>query len=58
MITGISPRLNELPAPLGSVKRRCPDIRKINKFTGFKPVISLEDGIRVVYEWYSTNAQR
>ena len=33
-------------APLGSVSRRCPDLRKLEKLLNFKSKISLKDGIR------------
>ena len=37
-------------APEGSTKRRCPDINKLIKFTGFKQKISLKDGLRMTLE--------
>jgi len=36
----------------GSVSRRCPDISKAQKDFGYKPKISLEEGIRQTVEWY------
>jgi len=44
--------VNELPATPGSPERRCPDISKIEKLAGYSPVVSLEKGLRVTYDWY------
>ncbi len=40
-------------SPRGSVKRRCPDIRKITTL-GFSPRISLEEGLSKTFVWYNT----
>jgi nucleoside-diphosphate-sugar epimerase len=50
-IAGVNPELEIFPAPKGSVKRRCPDTTKLQKF-GFAPKVSLEDGLRQTYDWY------
>ena len=42
--------INEVPQ--GSVKRRCPDLAKIKKLTGFKAKVSLAEGLRKTYDWY------
>jgi len=52
-VTGTAPKLEILPAPEGSVMRRCPDTTKL-KSLGFRPEISLEEGIRRTYGWYKT----
>ena len=39
------------PLPLGSTKRRCPDITKIMGI-GYKPEYSLEDGLKITNDWY------
>ena len=36
-------------------KRRCPDINKISKMLGFKPLISLEKGLLKSYRFYLEN---
>lgn len=36
----------------GSVARRLADVGKLQGLVGWKPDISLEDGIRITYEWY------
>ena len=50
-IIGFNPKINIKPAPKGSVKRRCPKIEKLKRL-GFKPEISLEEGLKRTYEWY------
>lgn len=53
-ISGWKPhRLEIKQAPLGSVERRCADIRKIEDLVGWKPSTSLEDGLRKTMEWYN-----
>ncbi|GAA4676251.1 NAD-dependent epimerase/dehydratase family protein [Phytohabitans rumicis] len=44
-----------LPAPPGSVVKRCPDITKLRSLTGFEPKVSLEEGVRHTFEWYRDN---
>lgn len=39
------------PAPKGAVSKRCPDVSKLVQL-GFKPQISLQEGLRRAYEWY------
>ncbi|MBP2349638.1 UDP-glucose 4-epimerase/UDP-glucuronate decarboxylase [Kribbella aluminosa] len=51
-VAGHEPRMEWLPAPLGSVARRCPDLSTLRRLTGFEPVVSLEDGIRRTFDWY------
>lgn len=34
-------------------KRRCPDISKLSRFTGFKPRYSLEEGLKRTIQWFS-----
>ena len=38
----------------GSPKRRCPDITKINKLTGYEPKVNLEEGLVKSYSWYES----
>lgn len=51
-IAGVSPKLDIQPAPSGSVQRRCPDISKLKKMTGYSPRTSLEDGLKKTFVWY------
>ncbi len=41
--------------PIGSVKRRLADITKLQKLTGWKPEVSLEEGLKHTYDWYLKN---
>lgn len=49
---GFSPKEVSVPAPHGSVDRRCPDISKLRRVTGFFPSIPLEKGLSDVCVWY------
>ncbi len=40
------------PAPEGSVDRRCPNINKLKKLTGYKPNINIEEGIKLTHKYY------
>lgn len=42
------------PAPVGSVKRRCPNIEKL-KSLGLKEQIKLRSGIETTFSWYKSN---
>ena len=48
--------LNILPGQLseGSTKRRCPDIKKLCEL-GYKPSISLSEGLKITIDWYLKN---
>jgi len=46
------PALQRLPAPPGSVERRCPDIAKLRGLTGFAPKVSLDAGVNETFAWY------
>lgn len=54
-ITGAYPKINLQPAPKGSVKRRCPKVEKLKRL-GFKPQISLQEGLKKTYEWYKNKS--
>ena len=49
---GFEPKLDRVPAPAGSVARRCPDIGRLRALTGFVPKVSLEAGVRETFAWY------
>ncbi len=51
-ILGREIRINELPDTPGSPVRRCPDVSKLERLTGFRATCSLEEGIRKAYEFY------
>lgn len=44
--------IQELPDAPGSPARRCPDISKVVRLTGYQPKVSLEEGIYKTYQWY------
>jgi UDP-glucose 4-epimerase/UDP-glucuronate decarboxylase len=46
------PALDRVPAPPGSVARRCPDIGRLRTLTGFVPKVSLDAGVRDTFAWY------
>ncbi len=45
-------RLDIKNSPSGSVKRRLADISKLQSLTGWKPEVSLEEGLKRTFEWY------
>ncbi len=55
-VAGHDPVLEQVPAPRGSVHRRCPDLTLLRAMTGFKPTVPLEEGVRQTYEWYRDHA--
>lgn len=46
------PSVDVHSAPAGSVKRRCPDISRVEDLTGYRPEMSLEMGLRKAFRWY------
>jgi nucleoside-diphosphate-sugar epimerase len=51
-IAGVSPAIDDVPAPAGSVARRCPDLTLLRELTGYEPRVALEEGVRRTYAWY------
>ena len=49
--------IRRLPAPEGSVERRCPDLTLLRKLTEYEPRVPLEDGLKRTMDWY-VRAQR
>ncbi len=49
---GKDQRILPRPATTGSPKRRCPDMSNTFSHIGFRPRITLEEGIQRTYEWY------
>ena len=45
-------KIDEQPETLGSPVRRCPDVSRIERLTGLKATVSLNDGIKKTYDWY------
>lgn len=51
-VADFHPELDSVPAPAGSVTRRCPDLTKLRRLTGFRPTVSLEEGVERTFAWY------
>jgi UDP-glucose 4-epimerase/UDP-glucuronate decarboxylase len=51
-VAGISPAIQTAPAPPGAVARRCPDLTKLRRLTGYEPTVPLEEGVRRTLDWY------
>lgn len=47
------PTLDVKPAPSGSVARRAPDITKAERELGYRPSVSLADGLQRMVGWYA-----
>jgi len=53
-VVGKTLEITPLPATPGSPQRRCPDISKTASLTGYRPRVSLDEGVRRTYDWYRT----
>ncbi len=53
---GYLPQIEEMPAPAGSTMRRCPEVSKLFRLTGFRARVGLDEGLAKTYQWYA--AQR
>jgi len=51
-VVDLAPELDVVPAPVGSVARRCPDLTKLRALTGFEPNVPLDEGVRRTHVWY------
>ena len=52
-VVGWNPKSLDIKnGPVGSVKRRLADTTKLRNLTGWKPEVSLEEGLRTTYNWY------
>lgn len=49
---GLAGTITLHPAPAGSVLRRCPDVAKLGRLTGFREAWALEDGLRKTAAYY------
>jgi nucleoside-diphosphate-sugar epimerase len=45
-------KTEKVESPTGSVSRRCPDTTLMQSLTGYKPQVSLYDGLKKTVEWY------
>ncbi|MFC5994891.1 NAD-dependent epimerase/dehydratase family protein [Pseudonocardia hispaniensis] len=55
-VADFTPAVHRIPAPRGSVARRCPDLTKLRALTGYEPKVCLAEGVRRTFEWYRENA--
>lgn len=51
-VRGIAAPITLHPSPAGSVKRRAPDIAKLQRLTGFAPRVSLDNGLAATARFY------
>ena len=51
-ISNFSTALNIMPSREGSVPRRCPDTQKLTMLTGYKPLVPLDEGLKLTFDWY------
>lgn len=51
-VGGLTGEVALYPGPTGSVKRRCPDIKKLRNLTGFEEEWSLEEGLAETARFY------
>ncbi|GGU41188.1 NAD-dependent epimerase/dehydratase family protein [Lentzea flava] len=54
-ISGHAPVVHRADAPPGSVARRCPDLTLLRGLTGYRPKVSLDEGVRRTFDWYRAN---
>lgn len=52
------PTIEARPAPDGSPRRRCPDLRKLKQLTDLAPRVSLDEGLARTWDWYSADLDR
>jgi len=53
--TGRKLNLIAEPAVAGSPSRRCPDMSKTIRVTGYTPSVGVEQGVRLTFDWYKQN---
>ncbi len=54
-VVGRRLEIDPKPPHPGSPERRCPDMTRTSKVTGYVAEMSLEDGVRDTYDWYRPN---
>lgn len=56
-VAGVDLPVQVVPLPAGRVgdpNRRCPDVQLLNSFSGWRPTVSLDDGLRRTIDWMRT----
>jgi UDP-glucose 4-epimerase len=56
--TGYRKKFRYVKARPGDVRRHCGDISKARKLIGFKPSVSIEQGLKLTADWYMSNPGR
>lgn len=51
-IMGYKGEYDCVPAPSGSVSRRCPDVSKARKVLGYEPKTNWKEGVKKTMDWY------
>jgi UDP-glucuronate decarboxylase len=51
-LTGSKSEITFLPLPKDDPRRRCPDISKAEKLLGWRPKVSLEEGLKKTIAWF------
>lgn len=55
-VVGWKPKVLDIKnSPEGSVKRRLADVSKLQSLTGWKPEVSLKEGLLKTFEWYKSH---
>lgn len=49
----LAPRIDPRPAANDPIARRCPDISKARTLLGYRPAVSLDEGLQKTLGWYS-----
>lgn len=57
-IMGLTVKFREQPDTPGSPARRCPDTSTIERLTGFRPTVLLNEGIQRTFEWYRSRLDK
>jgi nucleoside-diphosphate-sugar epimerase len=51
-LVGFDGAYEAVPAPDGSVSRRCPDISKAKRLLGYQPRVDYKTGVKRTFDWY------
>jgi UDP-glucuronate 4-epimerase len=51
---GVQPKIEQLPAQPGDVERTWADIGKAERLLGYRPSVSIEEGIQRFVAWFKT----
>lgn len=57
-VAGFSAALDIRDAPPGSPLRRLPDLSVLRELTGYRPAVTLTDGLAMTYDWYARRASK